>query len=115
VERRHLRHRRGKSAAVVARDRLSQGRSDEPHAEGCGATRNDAFPTMPPMVVGVVSFIRAHASSPRDDPHGGGDGELRAGGVAHPMGAFGEDGVAVRSPRWRYRVLLRWLLPSAVD
>jgi hypothetical protein len=90
---------------------LSQGRSDEPRAEGCGAARNGTFPAMPPMVVGGVSFIRAHASSPHGDPHGGGDGELRAGGVAHPMGAFGEDGVAVRSPQWRYRVLLCWLLP----
>jgi hypothetical protein len=72
--------------------------------------RNGAFPAMP-LVVAGVSFIGAHASSPRSDPHGGGDGDLRAGGVAHRMGAFGEDGAAVRSPRRRCRVLLHWLLP----
>jgi hypothetical protein len=49
-------------------------------------------------------------SSPRGGPHGGGDGEPWAGGVAHPRGVFGVDGMAVHSPRRRYRVLLRWLL-----
>jgi hypothetical protein len=47
--------------------------------------RNGAFPAMP-LVVAGVSFIGAHASSPRGDPHGGGDGDLRAGGMAHRMG-----------------------------
>jgi hypothetical protein len=38
-------------------------------------------------------------SSPRDDPHGGGDGEPWAGGVAHPRGAVrrGWHGGAVSS------------------
>jgi hypothetical protein len=64
---------------------LSQGRSGKPRAEGCGVARNGAFPAMP-LVVAGVSFIGAHASSPRGDPHGGGDGDLRAGGMAHRMG-----------------------------
>jgi hypothetical protein len=50
---------------------------------------------------GGVSLIGVHASSPRGDPHGGGDGELRAGTVTHPRGVFGEAGTTVRSPRQR--------------
>jgi hypothetical protein len=84
----------GRSTTTVAGDRssrLSQSRSDE-HLRG-KARRHVVL-----------------ASSPCGGPHGGGDGEPRAGGVAHPRGVFDVASTAAQSPQWRCRVLLRWLL-----